>query len=172
MIEGPVWTSSVWILGQLPPAEVDRCARAADVFINLRHPEDEASSMSLMYQLPFGRPVITYDSGSFAEVPDETVAKVAVGDRAGLRESLRELVEQRRTPQRDRARAAKRVRGGSRARDYARQLLRFAMQDAAPRRRRAAGRTRILATFAERIAVDIGASLASLGAPPGSAGRG
>ena len=75
--------ATVRMLGRLSPVEVDRCARAADVFVNLRHPQVEGCSMSLMYQLPFGRPVITYDSGSFAEVPDQAVAKVAIGDRSG-----------------------------------------------------------------------------------------
>ena len=159
---------SVRLLGDRRPAELDRCARDADVFINLRYPDDEERSMSLMYELPFGKPVVTYDGGSFAEVPNEAVAKVAVGDRAGLRATLHELVH---SAARRHAIgvAGKHFAGGHGARDYARELVRFAEQDAW-----AAGAEPLAQdasqSVAEEIALHIGETLASLGAKPGSRG--
>lgn len=41
----------------------------ADLFVNLRRPNTEASSASLIEQLGSGRPVMTFDSGCYAEVP-------------------------------------------------------------------------------------------------------
>lgn len=42
-----------------------------DVFYNLRYPNTEGASLSLMEQLAYGRPVIAYPTGSFAEVPED-----------------------------------------------------------------------------------------------------
>ena len=162
-LEGIVQT-----LGPLSPAEVDRRARAADVFVNLIDPEVEGCSMSLMYELPFGKPVITYDSGSFGEVPDEAVAKVAIGDVPRLRRTLWELVE---SPTRRDAigGAAKRFADAHLARDYARELLRFARErtpvDLDESLNRDASRA-----VAEQIAHHVGETFASLGATPGSPG--
>ena len=157
---------SVRMLGQLRPVELDHCARAADLFINLHHPDDQGCSGSLMYQLTFGKPVIVYDSGSFAEVPNETVAKIAIGDRAGLQRTLRELV---RSAARRQAigTAAKRFADGHGPRDYARAILRFAKQDASPRAADWLARDGSRAVV-ERIAIHVGETLASLGVEPSS----
>lgn len=42
-----------------------------DLFYNLRYPNTEGASLSLMEQLAYGRPVIAYRTGSFAEMPDK-----------------------------------------------------------------------------------------------------
>lgn len=160
---------SVRILEELPPVEVDRLARGADVFINLRSPEDEWGPLVLMYQLLFGVPVVTYDSGSFADLPAEIVAKVAVGDRTALGETVRGLVDDAARRRAIGAAGRAFAEAGHSARDYARALLRFAGQDAAP-----AGGGRLTEdgwpAIAERIAGDIGASLAGLGAAADSPG--
>jgi glycosyltransferase involved in cell wall biosynthesis len=44
---------------------------SADVFYNLRYPNTEGASLSLAEQLAFGKPVIAYRTGSFAETPDD-----------------------------------------------------------------------------------------------------
>jgi glycosyltransferase involved in cell wall biosynthesis len=159
---------TVTMLGQLPPVEVDRYARAADVFVNLRNPDVEGCSMSLMYELPFGKPVITYDSSSFAELPDEAVAKVATGDGAGLRRRLEELIASAARRQAI-GTAAKRFADGHGARDYAQELLRFAEHaaDAVDWQPIAQEASRAVA---ERIAAHIGDTLASLGVKPDSPG--
>ena len=117
------------MLGYLRPVEVDQWARAADVFIDLRHPDDEGFAMSLMYELPFGKPVVTRDVGPIAEIPDQAVVKIAAGDRAGLRRNLRELVDGTERRQAIGA-AGKRFAGRHEARDYAEKLLRFAQEHA------------------------------------------
>ena len=124
--------------------------------------------MSLMYQLPFGKPVVTYDGGSFAEVPDEAVAKIAIGDRAGLRRKLRELVDSAARRQAI-GTAGRRFADAHGARDYAREVLRFAEQDACPAGAEPLAQDASRAV-AERIATHIGETLASLGAKPGSPG--
>lgn len=159
---------SVRMLGELPPAEVDRRARAAELFINLRHPEDEWGPMLLMYQLPFGKAVIAYDTGSVAELPGDAVAKVAAGDRMELHRRLRELVSSaaRRRAIGD---GAKGFAERHSARDYAKRLLQFAAEDARPADAERLSEEAWRA-IAERIASDIGASLASLGVMPDSPG--
>ena len=52
---------------------------AADVFVNLRHPVMEGSSASLMRQLAYGRPILCFDSGFFAELPEGAVDAGAHG---------------------------------------------------------------------------------------------
>jgi glycosyltransferase involved in cell wall biosynthesis len=83
---------TVSLIGYLSPAELDRWAAAADVFVNLRDPNFEGCSASLMYQLPLGKPVVVYRTGSFAELPDDVVVKVTPGDERELARALRELV--------------------------------------------------------------------------------
>jgi glycosyltransferase involved in cell wall biosynthesis len=156
----------VRMLGQLSPRELDRCASAADVFVNLRHPDTEGCSASLMYQLPYGKPVITYDRGSFAEVPDEAVAKVAIGDKVGLHRTLRGLIAS--TARRDAIGAAGKCFADRHTfRDYARELLRFARQDALREVAEPPARDESRAV-AERIASHVGETLAGLGVEPGS----
>ena len=120
---------NVRMLGDLRPVEVDQWARAADVFIDLRHPDDEGFAMSLMYELPFGKPVVTHDAGATAEIPDQAVVKIAAGDRAGLRRNLRQLADGIGWRQAI-GMAGKRFADCHGARDYAGELLRFAENDA------------------------------------------
>ncbi len=65
----------------------------ADIFVNLRQPNLEGASASFVRQLPFGRPVLVFSSGVFAEVPADAVAAIHPGDDRALRETLRRLVE-------------------------------------------------------------------------------
>jgi glycosyltransferase involved in cell wall biosynthesis len=81
----------VELLGWLPEEELDREMERADVFVNLRHPNMEGGSASLMRQLAYGRPVLCFDSGFFSELPANAVARVPVGDFGGAAEVLREL---------------------------------------------------------------------------------
>lgn len=49
----------------------------ADVFLNIRSPNTESASGSLIEQLNTGKPIVIYDSGCYAEVPDHAAIKVA-----------------------------------------------------------------------------------------------
>lgn len=92
VITGNSLARTVRLLGYLSPGELDSLADSADVFINIRDPNFEGCSASLMYELPLGKPVVVYDSGSFSEVPDNAVVKVSPGDQPGLARVLWELV--------------------------------------------------------------------------------
>jgi len=83
---------TVEILGWRSDAELDRLMAHADVFVNLRHPVMEGSSASLMRQLAFARPILCFESGFFAELPWEAVARVPAGDFNAAAEALRELL--------------------------------------------------------------------------------
>lgn len=65
-----------------------------DLFYNLRYPNTEGASLSLMEQLAYGRPVITYRTGSFAEVPDEACYFLdTVGDTQCLTDTLSHIAQ-------------------------------------------------------------------------------
>jgi glycosyltransferase involved in cell wall biosynthesis len=83
---------NVEILGWRPDAELDRLMAQADVFVNLRHPVMEGSSASLMRQLAFGRPILCFASGFFAELPADAVARVPAGDFSAAAQALRGLI--------------------------------------------------------------------------------
>ena len=48
----------------------------ADMFSNLRRPNTEGSSVSLIEQLDTGKPVIVLDSGCYAEIPSDAAVKL------------------------------------------------------------------------------------------------
>ncbi len=48
----------------------------ADVFVNLRYPNTESASGSLIEQMNAGKPVVIYPSGAYAEVDDNAAVKV------------------------------------------------------------------------------------------------
>lgn len=53
----------------VPPARLEEIKRAADLFLNLRHPNTEGASGSLVEMLAAGKPVVVHPSGCFAELP-------------------------------------------------------------------------------------------------------
>jgi glycosyltransferase involved in cell wall biosynthesis len=73
-----VGRDGVEITGRLPRAGFEAWMRACDVAVNLRHPTGGETSASLLRLLALGIPTIVTDAGSFAELPDGVVAKVAV----------------------------------------------------------------------------------------------
>jgi glycosyltransferase involved in cell wall biosynthesis len=82
----------VEILGWQPQDELDRLMGQADIFVNLRHPVMEGSSASLMRQLAYGRPVLCFESGFFAELPAGALARAPAGDFLAAAEALRGLL--------------------------------------------------------------------------------
>jgi glycosyltransferase involved in cell wall biosynthesis len=83
---------NVEILDWVSDSELEREMEFADVFVNLRHPNIEGSSASLMKQLAYGRPVLCFDSGCFGEMPQGTVVAVPTGDFQAAAAALRDLV--------------------------------------------------------------------------------
>jgi glycosyltransferase involved in cell wall biosynthesis len=60
----------------VPPARLEEIKRAADLFLNLRHPNTEGASGSLVEMLAAGKPVVVHPSGCFAELPEGAAVPV------------------------------------------------------------------------------------------------
>lgn len=84
---------NVELVGWIDEQELDRLMAATDVFVNLRDPVMESASASLAREIAFGRAVLCFDAGCFAEMPEQTVARVPAGDFAAAAAELRRLVE-------------------------------------------------------------------------------
>ena len=66
----------------------------ADLFINLRRPNTEGSSASLIEQLDSGRPVVVLDSGCYAEIWSNAAVKLPVDAGAEeIKSALEQLLE-------------------------------------------------------------------------------
>lgn len=64
----------------LPDSDLVDLSRAADGFVNLRYPNTEGASVSLIEQLITGQPVLVLNSGCYAELPDDSALKIAHSD--------------------------------------------------------------------------------------------
>ena len=84
----------VHFLGFLPFDEFEAAIAAADVCLNLRYPTAGETSASLLRILAIGRPAVVSDYAQSAELPDEGVVKVPVGEGESqvLAERLAELL--------------------------------------------------------------------------------
>ncbi len=70
----------VHFLGFLPFEEFEAAIAASDVCLNLRYPTAGETSASLLRILAIGRPAVVSDYAQSAELPDEGVIKVPVGE--------------------------------------------------------------------------------------------
>ncbi len=70
----------VHFLGFLPFEEFEAAIAAADVCLNLRYPTAGETSASLLRILAIGRPAVVSDYAQSAELPDEGVIKIPVGE--------------------------------------------------------------------------------------------
>ena len=133
--------------GYEPDDVLAALAREADVFVNLRYPNSEGSSASLMRQLPYGIPVLSYTSGVFSEVPEGILTRVDRLDGESVGRELRRLVNypNRRALIGDRGREwARSLRPDL----YARRFLEFVSSDVRP--------ARPLLALADRVALELG----------------
>lgn len=64
---------------------------AADVVVNLRYPTVGETSAAALRALSAGRPLIVYDHGWYAELPDDVAIKVPLLDDDGLLAAMRRL---------------------------------------------------------------------------------
>jgi hypothetical protein len=71
-------TNAVETLGYVDDRTARLVAAAADAIVNLRYPTAGETSASLLRLMAAGRSVLVSDSGSFQELPQGVVAKVAV----------------------------------------------------------------------------------------------
>ncbi|MCP3963240.1 MAG: glycosyltransferase family 4 protein [bacterium] len=70
----------VHFLGFLPFEEFEAAIAASDLCLNLRYPTAGETSASLLRILAIGRPAVVSDYAQSAELPDEGVIKVPVGE--------------------------------------------------------------------------------------------
>jgi glycosyltransferase involved in cell wall biosynthesis len=108
----------------MPDDELDQEMALADVFVNLRHPNIEGGSASLMKQLAYGRPVLCFDSGAFGEMPPGAVVSVSTGDFAAAAAALRDLVADAGRRE-EIGRSAREFAGACSERSYAEGILRL-----------------------------------------------
>lgn len=67
---------SVKFLGRISDEELLQAQKDTDVFINIRQPNTEGQSGSVIEQLATGRPVICYSSGCYLDIPDSAAIKI------------------------------------------------------------------------------------------------
>ncbi len=82
------------VLGFLPYEDFEAGIAAADVALNLRYPTAGETSASLLRILAVGRPVLVSDHAQSADLPDDVVIKVPLGDDEpkGLARQLAEML--------------------------------------------------------------------------------
>lgn len=84
------------MLGYLADDEMNSIINRADICVNLRYPNSEACSYSLLEQMAYGKPVIVLNSGFYGEVPKDAVYRINIEDEEyGLEKALRELIDNR-----------------------------------------------------------------------------
>ncbi len=84
---------SVRFLGFAPEEIWHGYLQHADLCVNLRFPAFEGASRSMIEAMSYGKPVIVTDTGSYCELPDETVRKIAPDrETIELPQALRELI--------------------------------------------------------------------------------
>jgi glycosyltransferase involved in cell wall biosynthesis len=110
----------VELTGSLSRSAYEAALDSADAFACLRDPVLEAGSASLLEEMATGRPVLVYDHGHYAELPDDAVVKVGIkgGERA-LIAGLESLVNDPRHGDALGARGAAHVRRSNTAEAYA-----------------------------------------------------
>lgn len=87
----------VHVLGFLDWNDFELAIAACDLALNLRYPTAGETSASLLRILALGRPVVVSDHAQMADLPDDVVVKIPVGDgeRRALAERLSELLADR-----------------------------------------------------------------------------
>lgn len=80
--------------GRISDTELYALQVEADAFINLRNPNTEGQSASLMEQLASGKPVVCFNSGCFADLPPDVACKIDdAHDLAALTATLERLAQ-------------------------------------------------------------------------------
>jgi glycosyltransferase involved in cell wall biosynthesis len=97
----------------VPDEEFLAWLAAADVVVDLRYPHRGEVSGSLIRSMQLGKPTIVSATGTYLDVPEETVRRVSPGptDVAELREAIASLLDDRARRDRIGGAAADRIRG-------------------------------------------------------------
>ena len=76
----PALGCAVRVLGWVEEPVAWDCIHAGDVCVNLRGPTSGGTSGGIYQSLAFARPVIATDAGEQAELPDDCIPKVPLGE--------------------------------------------------------------------------------------------
>lgn len=88
------------LLGYQPDDVMWAALDAADLSINLRYPNSEVCSLSLLEQMAVGKPVLTLDRGIYGEMPQDAVLRIRYEDEEnGILQTLKALVQDQLDPQ-------------------------------------------------------------------------
>lgn len=83
----------LYMLGYQPEDVMYRALQIANLAINLRYPNSEVCSLSLLEQMSFAKPVLVLNSGIYSEMPDDAVLKIELSnERQGILQMLQQLV--------------------------------------------------------------------------------
>ncbi len=77
LISGAHLEKNIILLGYQPDDVLHDYLQSADIVINLRNPHFGESSASLLEAAMQGKPIVIWNHGSYAEFPDDTVAKIS-----------------------------------------------------------------------------------------------
>jgi glycosyltransferase involved in cell wall biosynthesis len=93
LTEGPL-KECLYLLGYQSQEVMEAFLREADFCVNLRYPNSEICSKSLIEQMAFENPVIVLDQGVFNEIPDNCVVRINLeNELPGLANAFRSLLE-------------------------------------------------------------------------------
>lgn len=82
------------MLGYQDDSEMIYALQNVDLCINLRYPNSEVCSLSLLEQMTYGKPTIVINSGIYGEMPDDCVLKISVdNEEKELEEVLLQVLE-------------------------------------------------------------------------------
>lgn len=85
----------LYMLGYQPYDVMNQVIYLADMCINLRYPNSEVCSLSLLEQMAFGKPVLVINSGIYGEMPNECVIKIDYNDLdSGIIHVLQKLINE------------------------------------------------------------------------------
>ncbi len=117
---------SFYLLGYQPDEVMNSFLSQADLFINLRYPNAEACSLSLLEQMAAGKPTIVFDSGIYGEMPNGTVVKIPLNNaEEKLADVIRNLVNDERVRKEIGGAAASFIQENCTYEGYCNKLLQF-----------------------------------------------
>jgi glycosyltransferase involved in cell wall biosynthesis len=86
-------SSCFHLTGRLSYAAMFEALKNADLCVNLRHPNTEVISLSLFEQMYYGKPVLTLNSGIYAEIPEGCTLRVNIeNEKPEIKTTLYKLV--------------------------------------------------------------------------------
>ena len=68
--------NTLFVLGYQSYEVMNYTIKHADMCVNMRYPNTEVCSLSLLEQMSYGKPVLVLNSGIYGEIPDENVVRI------------------------------------------------------------------------------------------------